>query len=63
MRNGGREREGMQNMLALTRELFAYMGARKKWWLFPILLILLVFGSLLILAQGSAVAPFIYTIF
>jgi Family of unknown function (DUF5989) len=50
-------------MLTLARELFAYMGARKKWWLFPILLVVLVFGGLLILAQGSAVAPFIYTIF
>jgi hypothetical protein len=50
-------------MLALTRELFAYMAARKKWWLLPILITVLVFGGLLILAQGSAVAPFIYTIF
>ena len=50
-------------MVALAREFFAYMGARKKWWLFPILLVLLVFGGLLILAQGSAVAPFIYTVF
>jgi len=50
-------------MLALTRELFAYMAARKKWWLMPILMVVLIFGGLLILAQGSAVAPFIYTIF
>ena len=50
-------------MLALARELLAYMNARKKWWLLPILLAVLVFGGLLILAQGSAVAPFIYTIF
>jgi hypothetical protein len=50
-------------MLALARELLAYMSARKKWWLLPILLAVLVFGGLLILAQGSAVAPFIYTIF
>jgi Family of unknown function (DUF5989) len=54
---------GELQMLALTRELFAYMGARKKWWLLPILLVILMFGGLLILAQGSAVAPFIYTIF
>ena len=39
------------------------MSARKEWWLLPILLVLLVFGGLLILAQGSAVAPFIYTVF
>lgn len=50
-------------MLALARELFAYMGARKKWWLLPILIVVVLFGGLLILAQGSAVAPFIYTIF
>ena len=50
-------------MIALTREFFAYMSARKKWWLLPLLLVMLVFGGLLILAQGSAVAPFIYTVF
>ena len=50
-------------MIAILKELFAYMGARKKWWLLPILLVLLLFGGLLILAQGSAVAPFIYTVF
>ena len=50
-------------MIEFARELYAYMGARKKWWLLPILLVLVVFGGLLILAQGSAVAPFIYTVF
>lgn len=50
-------------MLSLLRELFAYMRARKKWWLLPVIFVLLVFGGLLILAQGSAVAPFIYTVF
>ncbi len=50
-------------MTALARELVASMGARKKWWLAPILIVLLIFGGLLILAQGSAVAPFIYTVF
>ncbi len=50
-------------MTTLARELFAYAGARRKWWLLPILLVILIFGGLLILAQGSAVAPFIYTIF
>jgi uncharacterized protein DUF5989 len=50
-------------MLSLAREFWAYMGARKKWWLLPVLLVLLIFGGLLILAQGSAVAPFIYTVF
>lgn len=50
-------------MTTLVSELFAYMAARKKWWVAPILLVLLVIGGLLILAQGSAVAPFIYTVF
>ena len=50
-------------MFALIRELFAYMRARKKWWLLPILLVLVVFGGLMILAQGSALSPFIYTVF
>jgi Family of unknown function (DUF5989) len=50
-------------MIALAREFFAYMGARKKWWLLPIVFVLLIFGGLLVLAQGSAVAPFIYTVF
>ena len=50
-------------MIALLRELLAYMGARKKWWLLPIMVVFVVFGGLLILAQGSAVAPFIYTVF
>ncbi len=50
-------------MLTLTKEIIAYMGARKKWWLMPIFIILFVVGGLLVLAQGSAVAPFIYTVF
>jgi hypothetical protein len=47
----------------LARELWAYMRERKKWWLVPILLVLLLVGLLLVFAQGSALAPFIYTIF
>ena len=50
-------------MLSLFKELFAYMGARKKWWLFPVIFVLLIVGGLLVLAQGSAIAPFIYTVF
>jgi hypothetical protein len=50
-------------MLSLVKELGSYMSARKKWWLFPIIALLLVVGGLLILAQGSALAPFIYTVF
>ena len=44
-------------------ELWQFLKARKKFWLLPIILIMLVLGGLLILAQGSVVAPFIYTLF
>jgi hypothetical protein len=47
----------------LLKEIIEFILARKKYWLFPIIFALLVFGSLLILSQGSIVAPFIYTIF
>lgn len=50
-------------MVSLLKELFAYMSARKKWWLLPVLFVLFVFGGLFLLAQGSAIAPFIYTVF
>jgi hypothetical protein len=50
-------------MVSLLKELWAYLLVRKKWWLLPVLTVLLVLGGLLVLAQGSAVAPFIYTIF
>jgi len=45
------------------KELWSFLRVRKKLWLAPIILILLVFGGLLLLAQGSVVAPFIYTLF
>jgi hypothetical protein len=44
-------------------EFWSYLKARKKFWLVPVLLVLLRFGGLMILAKGSAIAPFIYTIF
>jgi hypothetical protein len=50
-------------MLSIAKELASYMSARKKWWLMPVITILVVVGGLLVLAQGSAVAPFIYTLF
>lgn len=49
--------------MSLARELWAYMLVRKKWWLLPIIIVMVLVGSLLIFAQGSALAPFIYTIF
>jgi len=50
-------------MLSFLVELWHFMRARKKYWLLPIIVLLAMFGSLLIMAQGSAVAPFIYTLF
>ncbi len=50
-------------MFSILLELWLFIKVRKKYWLLPIILILLIFGSLIILSQGSAVAPFIYTIF
>lgn len=49
--------------VGLMGELWAFMRERKKLWLLPILVVLVVVGGLLVLAQGSALAPFIYTIF
>ena len=44
-------------------ELWAFLKIRKKFWLLPIIIVMLIVGSLLLLAQGSVVAPFIYTLF
>lgn len=48
---------------SLVGELWAFMKIRKKFWLLPIIVVMLVVGALLVFAQGSALAPFIYTIF
>ncbi len=50
-------------MLDLIKELWGLMNARKKYWLFPIIIVMLLLGALLVFSQGSVVAPFIYTIF
>ncbi len=50
-------------MLAFLGELWAFMRARKKFWMLPIFVMMVVFGGLVMLTEGSAVAPFIYTIF
>ncbi len=49
--------------MGFLKELWAFLGERKKFWLLPIILVMLLIGGLLVLAQGSALAPFIYTIF
>ena len=49
--------------MSFLKELWRFMKARKKFWLLPILLVMALFGGLIVLSQGSAVAPFIYTLF
>jgi hypothetical protein len=50
-------------MAGMTRELWMFMRVRKKWWLLPVVVVMLLVGVLLVFAEGSALAPFIYTIF
>jgi len=49
--------------MKFLRQFFRFMFARKKYWLVPVLLMMTLFGGLLVLSQGTAVAPFIYTLF
>ena len=51
------------NIMEVLKELWAFLRVRKKLWLAPIIIVMLILGGLLILAQGSVVAPFIYTLF
>ena len=50
-------------MISFIKELWAFMQVRKKFWLLPILLVMAILGGLIVLSQGSALAPFIYTLF
>ncbi len=58
----GRRGDAM-NKLAIIKEFWNFLRVRKKWWLAPIVLFLLVLGGLLVFAKGSALAPFIYSLF
>ena len=49
--------------MSIITELWRFMRARKKYWLWPIVLVMLLLGALIVLTQGSAIAPFIYTLF
>ena len=49
--------------MSFLAELWAFMKERKKFWLLPIIIVMVLFGGLIVMAQGSAVAPFIYTLF
>tara|TARA_Y100000590_G_C14832589_1_gene680729 strand:+ start:246 stop:398 length:153 start_codon:yes stop_codon:yes gene_type:complete len=50
-------------MISFIKEFWDFLKERKKYWLFPIIIVLALFGTLIVLSQGSALAPFIYTIF
>ena len=50
-------------MASLVSEFWQFLKVRKKWWLLPIIVVMVLVGTLLVFAQGSALAPFIYTIF
>lgn len=50
-------------MLSFIQELWTFMRVRKKYWLLPVVVMMALFGGLVVLTQGSAVAPFIYTLF
>ena len=49
--------------MSFIKELWAFMRARKKFWLLPVLVMMVLLGGLIVLTKGSAVAPFIYTLF
>ena len=49
--------------MSMIKELWVFLRARKKFWLWPIFIVMALLGFLIVLAQGSAVAPFIYTLF
>jgi len=55
--------KGIINRMGIIGELLQFFLQNKWWWITPMLLILLIFGLLIVFAQGSAVAPFIYTLF
>jgi hypothetical protein len=49
--------------MSIVIEFFQFMRLRKKFWLYPVVILLVLFGGLIVLSQGSALAPFIYTLF
>jgi len=53
----------MTGKLSILREFWDFLRVRKKWWLAPVVIILILLGLILVLTEGSALAPFIYTLF
>lgn len=54
---------GLLSRMGILGELLSYLWKRKLWWMIPMIVVLILFASLLVFAQGSAVVPFIYTLF
>ncbi len=55
--------ENTMSKLSILSEFWDFMKHRKKWWLFPIVIFLVLFGTLIVMTEGSAIAPFIYALF
>lgn len=55
--------EGFRQRVGIAGELMSFLWQRKMWWLIPMVFVLLLFGGLMVTAQGSALGPFIYTLF
>ncbi len=53
----------MSGKLSILREFWSFLRVRKKWWLAPVMMLLLILGLILIVSEGSALAPFIYSLF
>ena len=53
----------IMSKISVIKEMWSFIKVRKKWWLIPIIAFLLILGTLIVLAEGSALAPFIYTLF
>ena len=53
----------MREIISFVREFWVFLRVRKKFWLVPILVVMAIFGGLIVFSEGTAVAPFIYTIF
>ncbi|MGQ9501286.1 MAG: DUF5989 family protein [Anaerolineae bacterium] len=60
---GGSRKSNVLTRAGIIGELLQFLWQRKLWWLIPMVVVIVLFGALLVFAQGSAVAPFIYTLF
>ncbi|MBI5676968.1 MAG: hypothetical protein HZC52_00410 [Planctomycetes bacterium] len=61
--NSKLKKESIMSKISIMKEFWAFLKVRKKWWLAPIIIFLLLLGALIIFTQGSVLAPFIYTLF